>query len=124
MEADVKTKLDALVGSLDTADTVAWQELGAKLGEAAPTTAKKPFAKAAKKAAAGLPVDLPTSSRLWYIAVGTFAFVMIVAVIGLTVGVFMKGSEVPMVKSEVLLAIFTASVGFLGGVFVPSPVEK
>jgi hypothetical protein len=40
------------------------------------------------------------------------------------VGVFVGARSNPVVKSDLLLSIFTATVGFLAGLFVPPPGKE
>jgi hypothetical protein len=76
-----------------------------------------------------MPIDQDTADRLWQIAIGAFAVALIVVVVSLFVGFFTAGTSAPetqgapVVDSDTILAIFTAFLGFLTGILVPSPVE-
>ena len=61
--------------------------------------------------------------RLWTIIVYTFAIVMILVVGALCLGAFMDKPESPVASGEILLSVFTAVVGFFGGLFVKSPTD-
>jgi hypothetical protein len=62
-----------------------------------------------------------TRDKLWRIAVYAFAIVMVGAFVVLAVGVFLQKPDDPVVSGDILLSIFTASVGFFAGLFAPSP---
>ena len=67
----------------------------------------------------GTPSQL-VRDRLWTIIVFTFAIVMIMVVAALSIGAFLPNPATPV---ELLLSVFTAVVGFFGGLFVRSPTE-
>jgi VIT1/CCC1 family predicted Fe2+/Mn2+ transporter len=70
-------------------------------------------------------IDQPsqkTRDVLWIAVVFSFAILLIGAAITLVIGVFSpQSSTTMMVKPEIVLSIFTSAVGFLAGLFVPSP---
>lgn len=72
------------------------------------------------------PPDAATRDKLWTIVVSAFAFVLVGGFIALAVGVFIRIPKegVNLVKPELILATFTTVVGFLAGLFTPSPVAK
>lgn len=126
MERDTEVHADALISKLASADATTWKEIGAKLSQAAPPDAR---AALIEGSATGLALGLePPSSRtrdwLWSIAVAAFTFVLVASVLAIIAGVFVGAKQNPVVKSDLLLSVFTAAVGFLGGLFVPSPSQK
>src|SRR5688572_15000360 len=64
-----------------------------------------------------------TRDRLWGVVVWSFSIVLVVSFLALAVAMFVKVDE-PMAKPELILSMFTSVVGFLSGLFVPSPVAK
>lgn len=60
--------------------------------------------------------------RLWLTVVGSFATVLVGAFITLALGVFFAANGT--VKPELILTMFTSVVGFLAGLFVPSPMAN
>ena len=60
------------------------------------------------------------ADKLWLIVVSTFAFVIIASAAALIFLVVQQPST-PTVKPELVLSLFTSAVGFLAGLFVPSP---
>lgn len=64
----------------------------------------------------GGPATERTRDTLWLIVVVAFALVLVGAFATLAVGMFVKD-----VRPELLLSTFTSVVGFLAGLFVPSP---
>lgn len=70
----------------------------------------------------GLPPPNPeTRDKLWKIVVTAFAIVLVGSFIALAVGVFAP-IQAKGVKPELILTTFTTVVGFLAGLFTPSPV--
>jgi hypothetical protein len=59
-----------------------------------------------------------TRGALWIIVVCAFAVVLVGAFVVLAVGVFVKD-----IRPELVLTMFTSVVGFLAGLFAPSPVS-
>lgn len=61
------------------------------------------------------------ADRLWMIVVSTLAVVMVLAVVGLVIALFVKvqGSA----SADVILTVFTTSAAGLIGLFVPSPAQ-
>ncbi len=64
-----------------------------------------------------------TRDTLWKIVVTAFAIVLVGGFIALALGVFLPIQEKG-VKPELILTTFTSVVGFLAGLFTPSPVGK
>ena len=64
-----------------------------------------------------------TSDKLWTIVVSAFAVVLVGAFLALAIGVFVPVQEKG-VKPELILTTFTSVVGFLAGLFTPSPVAR
>ena len=60
--------------------------------------------------------------KLWLIVVAGFAFVLTGSFITLAVGVFVPAAG--KVTPELVLTMFTSVVGFLAGLFVPSPINN
>src|SRR5262245_65801285 len=72
----------------------------------------------------GLPPPNPeTRDKLWKIVVTAFAIVLVGGFITLAIGVFAPIQEKG-VKPELILTTFTTVVGFLAGLFTPSPVAQ
>ncbi len=76
-------------------------------------------------AIAGLPVSIGGPSEhtrdvLWKIVVVSFAFILAGAFLTLALGVFFEAKG--KVNPELILTMFTSVIGFLAGLFVPSPV--
>jgi|GEM_PF-1408014 len=59
--------------------------------------------------------------KLWLVVVVTFSLVLVGSFITLAIGVFVPASG--KVTPELVLTMFTSVVGFLAGLFVPSPVN-
>lgn len=71
-------------------------------------------------------LGLPTQrarDRLWLIVVTSFAVVLVGGFITLAIGVFLTPAQNG-VKPELILTTFTGVVGFLAGLFVPSPAGR
>ena len=68
------------------------------------------------------PPDGKTRDQLWKIVVGSFATVLVGSFLTLAMGVFFarKGN----VEPTIVLSMFTSVVGFLAGLFVPSPANR
>ena len=64
-----------------------------------------------------------TRDTLWFIVIGAFAVVVVGSFVVLAVGVFLKPAEGG-VNGELILAMFTSVVGFLAGLFTPSPAQR
>jgi len=60
---------------------------------------------------------------LWLVVVTAFAVILIGAFITLAAGVFVAPAQNG-VKPELILTTFTSAVGFLAGLFVPSPALR
>lgn len=60
-----------------------------------------------------------TRDTLWTIVVAGFSAVLVGSFLALAFGVFIKAEG--KVQPELILAMFTSVVGFLAGLFVPSP---
>lgn len=68
--------------------------------------------------------DTATASRLWKIVVGAFAIVLLASFAVLAFGMFRAPPNDAATKPELVLSMFTSAVGFLAGLFVPSPTSK
>jgi len=71
-------------------------------------------------------LGLPTQrarDRLWLIVVSAFAVVLVGGFVTLALGVFLTPAQNG-VKPELILTTFTSVVGFLAGLFVPSPAGR
>jgi hypothetical protein len=69
---------------------------------------------------AGGPLSQVVRDRLWTTVVGAFSTVLIGSFLTLAIGVYVPAQG--KVTPELVLSLFTSVVGFLAGVFVPSPV--
>jgi hypothetical protein len=63
------------------------------------------------------------SDRIWLIVIATLSAILAGAFVALAIGMFFPIKD-SAVKPELVFAIFTSIVGFLGGVFAPSPLRK
>lgn len=71
---------------------------------------------------AGMPPPTPGArDRLWLIVVAAFALVLFGSFLALSVAVFTIGGKA---SPELILTMFTTVVGFLAGLFAPSPVGQ
>ncbi len=71
---------------------------------------------------AGMPPPTPRArDRLWLIVVIAFALVLVGSFLTLSAAVFAIGGKA---SPELILTMFTSVVGFLAGLFVPSPVGR
>lgn len=66
--------------------------------------------------------DQKARDMLWYIVVGSLAFVVVGTFMGLAIGVLFMGKSVAD-GLQLLLTMFTMAVAFLGGLFTPSPAQ-
>lgn len=74
----------------------------------------------AEQAAAVPQPDNPTSNYLWRTVVTAFVAVFLLCAVSLVLGMFYTlGGPV---KPELILSVITSLIGFLAGIFVPSPV--
>lgn len=71
----------------------------------------------------GLPGE-KTRDSLWLIVVFAFAIVLVGTFITLALGVFHAPEKGASTKPELVLTMFTSVVGFLAGLFVPSPANR
>ncbi|MBK8616997.1 MAG: hypothetical protein IPN96_07760 [Anaerolineales bacterium] len=68
----------------------------------------------------------PTSkitNSIWIIVISSFAAVMVFAALGLIVSMFLPPAAGG-TSGQLILTVFTTVVGFMAGLFTPSPVEK
>jgi hypothetical protein len=65
-----------------------------------------------------------TRDRLWLVVVSAFAFVLAGSFISIATGMFVSPNQGVVVKPELVLTMFTSVVGFLAGLFVPSPTSN
>jgi hypothetical protein len=96
------------------------------LMESQPKDKRKGVAKQLTDAVTNVPgsvVPPPLQSDvLWIIVVSAFAFVLCLSFVTLACGVLWQNQG--NVKPELILTMFTSVVGFLAGLFVPSPVSR
>jgi hypothetical protein len=113
--------------AVQTLKTFSRAELGPALLEVVkdrPDAEQKEVAQQITAATNGLPPPgTETSDKLWTIVVSAFAIVLVGAFLALAVGVFAPIQKEG-VKPELILTTFTSVVGFLAGLFTPSPVAK
>jgi hypothetical protein len=84
--------------------------------------AELPPAEQAEVASAVLPrPGKETADRIWLIVICSFAAVLIGSFATLAVSVFIPVPEGG-TSGQTILAVFTSVVGFLAGLFMPSPV--
>lgn len=69
------------------------------------------------------PPTQPTTDSIWKIVIWALAIALVVATVALCAGVFREGNA-PITKPETVLTVVTTIVGFLGGLFTPSPTAK
>ena len=89
--------------------------------QAQPEPERKSLAKQVSAGAMPPPTD-GARDRLWLIVVCAFAIVLVGSFTALAVGVFLPASG--KVTPELILTMFTSVVGFLAGLFVPSPIAN
>jgi hypothetical protein len=65
-----------------------------------------------------------TRDKLWLIVVSAFSIVLVAGFVTLAVGVFQAKPAAPVASAELVLTMFTSAVGFLAGLFVPSPTGR
>ncbi|RDE25196.1 hypothetical protein DV711_06470 [Motiliproteus coralliicola] len=65
-----------------------------------------------------------TLDKLWKIAVWAFAIVMVGSFLFIAAGAFIEKPDTPIASGDILLSIFTASVGFFAGLFSPNPSQN
>lgn len=68
----------------------------------------------------GQPRD-KTRDMLWLIVVSAFAFVLVASFVAIAASMFKSPAQGALAKPELVLTMFTGVVGFLSGLFVPSP---
>jgi len=64
-----------------------------------------------------------TADSIWKVVIWAFVIVLIISTIALSVGMFL-GVPDAATKSETMLTVITTIVGFLAGLFTPSPAGK
>lgn len=74
-------------------------------------------------------LNVPTGEArniVWLVVVISFAVVPVVAVLTLSIAIFMPKppGQGSIASAELVLTMFTSAVGFLAGLFVPSPTQK
>lgn len=75
----------------------------------------------------GLPPPTPpTRNWLWMIVVSAFSLVLVGTFISIAIAMFktQTADTITLAKPELVLSMFTSVVGFLAGLFVPSPVAN
>lgn len=65
-----------------------------------------------------------TRDYLWLIIVSAFTIVLVGTFITLAIGVFQAPEKDAITKPELILTMFTSVVGFLAGLFAPSPAAR
>ena len=63
----------------------------------------------------------PTRNALWLVVVSGFSVVLVGTFLTIAIGMFKAPAEGAVTKPELVLTMFTSVVGFLAGLFVPSP---
>jgi hypothetical protein len=122
-EADKKVVYRGIIRSMSPQVTSA--ELGMLLSEKPAAERNKAVAEF-KSASEGAGLDRPTQGAndwIWLVVVSAFAVVLVGAFVTLALAVFVAPAQGG-VKPELILATFTSVVGFLAGIFVPSPAAK
>ena len=122
-EADKKLVYRGIIRSMSP--QVTSSELGMFLSEKPAAERDKAVAEF-KSASEGAGLDKPSqgaNDRIWLVVVSAFAIVMVGAFVTLALAVFVAPAQGG-VKPELILATFTSVVGFLAGLFVPSPAVK
>jgi uncharacterized membrane protein YbhN (UPF0104 family) len=70
----------------------------------------------------GLPApEAHTRNWLWVIVVCAFSVVLVGSAFTIALGMFIAPAETAPAKPELVLTMFTSVVGFLAGLFVPTP---
>jgi hypothetical protein len=69
-----------------------------------------------------LPTDEKVRASLWRLVVWAFAIVLVGSFATLATGVFLPAQGT--VTPELILSLFTSVVGFLAGLFIPSPAQN
>jgi hypothetical protein len=79
-----------------------------------------------KQVLQGLGIIPPPSNPnlLWVIVVLAFAFVLVGSFATIALAMFKAPANGALAKPELVLTMFTSVVGFLAGLFVPSPAGK
>jgi polyferredoxin len=70
------------------------------------------------------PPEPATRNTLWLIVISAISLVVVGSFITLAVAVFVARPEKTYVTPELILTMFTSAIGFLAGLFVPSPAGK
>lgn len=65
-----------------------------------------------------------TRDAVWLTVVRTFAFIMLICTVFLISGVVTPKTENAIITGELIFSIFTATSGFLAGLFVQSPTKN
>jgi hypothetical protein len=105
---------------------VASAELGTYLAAKSPRVRATAVAQFNETASGGPGLDRPSrqaGDMLWLVVVTAFAVILIGAFLTLAAGVFITPAQNG-VKPELILTTFTSAVGFLAGLFVPSPAMR
>lgn len=105
---------------------IASAELGSYLSTKPPEEKSKAAAQFNATLSTTPALGVPTQrarDRLWLVVVSAFALVLVGGFITLAVGVFLPPAQNG-VKPELILTTFTSVVGFLAGLFVPSPNNR
>lgn len=97
------------------------KELGLYIAQKPSEEKDKAVAQFTANVALGPPTQ-KARDRLWLVVVIAFAIVLVGGFVTLALGVFMTPAK-DGVKPELILTTFTSVVGFLAGLFVPSPAQ-
>ncbi len=91
----------------------------AALAEGAKDLSKKERREAFQQSATLAQPGRAINDKLWLIVISSFCAVFVGSFITLAIAVFLEKSDY-----QVLLTVFTSIVGFLAGLFAPSPVAR
>jgi len=122
-EADKTVVYRGIIRSMSP--QVTSSELGMLLSEKPASERNKAVAEF-KSASEGDGLGRPTQGTndwIWVVVVSAFAIVLVGAFVTLALAVFVAPAQGG-VKPELILATFTSVVGFLAGLFVPSPAAR
>jgi hypothetical protein len=68
-------------------------------------------------------IRVEAAEKVWMIVIWTFAIVLVISVIVLGLSVFISPATGG-TTGQIILTVITTVIGFLAGLFSPSPVEK
>ena len=112
----IDEQVSALIGSARSLPS------GAKLDAIKQAVGELPEAERRQVARSAGPLAPPRDARvLWLIVVIAFATVLVGSFLTIAIGIFVGPQNGGIAKPELALSMFTSVVGFLAGLFVPSP---